>query len=290
MIRLFCFVFFVCSTQLWGENVFNWIAKDFNPLLKTHGTLNFTGHLTPQSQIRDDSGYEYSPGYRSDFVLYIDFFEWKGFISNWQISNSTIIESPDTTSFKLDRIRYTLTPGYRIELEKYIIHSWFLHECIHTISKDEPSFRGGGSLWWNGIFFGLGSKEAFHLYWIDKIRNYNPSWGLFKRLDYRFDGGAFLYGKESSWVAQNHSYRYQANSYFKFLWGSSGPWSVTSELSTQSWVNQLEQFENQIKFNTSLFLLGQYNFASIYIEYIPFDDNTHDNQSQLLSTGFKVVF
>lgn len=266
------------------------MADDFHPLLRTHGTLNFLGHISPRESLVDNSGYQYAPGYRSDFIFIIDFFEWKGFISNWQISNSTIIEAPDTTAFKLDRIRYTLTPGYRMEFEESIIHAWLLHECIHTISKDEPKFRDGGSMWWNGLFFGWGTREAYHLYWIDKIRYYYPHWGVWDRLDFRGDMGVFIHGKKSTWVAQNHIYRYQWNSYLKYLWGRRGPWSITTELFTKSWLDKNNQWENQIKVNASLFLLGKYNFASIYLEYIPFDDNIHDNQSELWGSGFRVVF
>src|ERR1035437_441311 len=114
------------------ERAWDWTQRDFSVLMAASGNVDFATDVFGHSR-----GNDLPPGYRSDFYLWVDFFQWKGFISNWLIGNTTIMSRDDTTALRLSRIRYILTPGYRYEFGSWQISGQMLHECIHTVSRPE---------------------------------------------------------------------------------------------------------------------------------------------------------
>ncbi len=257
----------------------DWLTRDFEVLMLTHGQITFAPYVNgPSPQ------HGFFPGYRSDFFTYVDFFSWKGFISNWLIANTTLISRPDSTLFRLDRIRYTLTPGYRYEFDKWLISGLLLHECIHTVSRDEDK----GSVWWNSFQFGFGSKGSYPQFLVEKYQR--PHFNLRNSVDAQLNFGAFLYGHESVWLAQNHNYRYEEFGLLRYHFGRWVRWGVFLDLPEHVWLTDENKVEAKVSPTLNLFLLGKVNIASLFYTYHVFDNNSHDNESGLGILGFKIVF
>jgi hypothetical protein len=259
--------------------VWNWLTDDFEVLMRTHGQITFAPYVNGQNQKED-----FFPGYRSEFFTYVDFFSWKGLISNWLIANTTLIERPDSTIFRLDKIRYTLTPGYRYEFDRWMISGLLLHECIHTVSRDEEK----GSVWWNSFQFGMGSKGAYPLYVVSKYKDAHLD--LKNSFDAQMNIGVFLYGQSSVWLAQNHHYRYEQFGLLRYHVGRWRNWGVFLDLPEHAWITSKNKLEIKWSPTINLFLLGKVNVASLYYTYHIYDTNTHDNESGLGLLGFKIVF
>lgn len=263
----------------------DWLTDDFEVLMNTNGQITFAPYLHGGSPRND-----FSPGYRSDFYAYVDFFSWKGLISNWLIANTTVIERSDTSAFRLDRIRYTLTPGYRYEFENWLISGLLLHECIHEIGE----FEQEGSIWWNSFRFGFGSKGAYPQFLAERYRELkrpqNPLARPLNKWDYQVNVGAFLYGANSIWLAQNNDYRYEQNALFRYHVGRWGRWGSYADLNQAAWYRANGAIEQKWAVTANLLLVGKSNIAGLYYTYVFFDDNIIDNEDALGSAGFKIVF
>lgn len=273
------FVLLIATPKSTQANVWNWLTDDFEVLMLTHGQISFAPYVNGPSPQQN-----FFPGYRSDFFTYVDFFSWKGLISNWLIANSTLIERPDSTIFRLDRIRYTLTPGYRYEFDKWLISGLLLHECIHTVSRDELA----GSVWWNSFQIGFGSKGAYPMFLVEKYQNAHLN--LRNSFDAQINFGAFLHGHESVWLAQNHNYRYEEFGLLRYHVGRWGRWGVFVDLPEHLWLNSENEIKTKISPTLNLFLLGKVNVASLFYTYHIYDNSSHDNEDGLGLLGFKIVF
>ncbi len=257
----------------------HWVKKDFEVLMNTHGYITFAPYIHGSTDNQN-----YFPGYRSDFKAYVDFFKWKGFISNWLIANSTIIERSDSSVFTLDRIRYTLTPGYRMEFERYVISGLLLHECIHTISKQEEE----GSIWWNSFQFGMGTNGAYQKFLVQRYKSKTRS--FLESIDGQINVGFFLYGGESVWISQNHDYRFELFSLVRYHLGRYGKWGVFFDFNQHSWLKANNKTENKFSITGNLFLTGRVNIAALYYTYHLYDTFESDNEDNLGAFGFKIVF
>jgi hypothetical protein len=257
-----------------------WVAEDFEVLMRTHGQITFAPYVNGGSP-EDGS----TPGYRSEFYAYVDFFSWKGLVSNWLIANSTVIDRSDTSMFRLNRIRYTLTPGYRYEFDTWQISGLLLHECIHAIGKQEEN----GSIWWNSFRFGFGSKGAYQQFLVERYREDDFSKFLDK-WDYQVNAGVFLYGDNSVWLAQNSTYRYEGFSLLRYHLGRWGRWGSYADLNQAAWFREDGETEQKWSATLNLLLRGRVNLAALYYTYFFYDTNTQDNENQLGALGFKIVF
>lgn len=194
---------------------------------------------------------------------------------------------PDSTIFRLDRIRYTLTPGYRYEFDDWLISGLLLHECIHSVSRDESH----GSVWWNSFQIGLGSKGAYQMHLVEKYKDRKLD--LRNRVDAQINVGAFLYGRESVWLAQNHDYRYEEFGllgYHMGRWGSRGQWGLFLDIPQHFWIAADKRHEAKVSPTLNLFLIGKINIASLFYTWHVHDSSTHDNEEGLGLAGFKIVF
>ncbi len=269
-----------------ASDAWHWLSDDFEVLMNTNGQVTFAPYVNTR-QPRND----FSPGYRSDFYAYVDFFSWKGLISNWLIANTTEIESSDSSSFKLHRIRYTLTPGYRYEFKTWMISGLLLHECIHSIDHSNSN----GSVWWNSFQFGFGSKPAYQQFLVDRYRK--PFLNLWDHFDYQLNGGIFLHEAGQSltdpgsiWLGQNNDYRYEEFSLLRCHLGRWHKWGGYVDLNQHDWYRANGAIEQKWSVNANILLMGRANIAAIYYSYVFFDDNLIDNENRLGAAGFKIVF
>lgn len=258
----------------------DWLTDDFEVIMRTHGQITFAPYIHGGSP-----GDGSTPGYRSDFYAYVDFFSWKGLISNWLIANSTVIDRADTSLFRLNRIRYTLTPGYRYEFDTWQISGLLLHECIHAIGK----FEENGSIWWNSFQFGFGSKGAYQEFLVERYRKDDFD-GFLDKWDYQVNAGAYLYGGNSVWLAQNSDYRYQGFSLLRYHLGRWGRWGSYADLNQSAWLRGDGGTEQKWSATANLLLRGRVNLAAVYYTYFFYDTSTHDNEDGLGALGFKIVF
>jgi hypothetical protein len=265
--------------------VVDWVTRDFEVLMQTNGQITFAPYVNGGSPRND-----FNPGYRTEFFTYVDFFSWKGLISNWLIANTTIIERSDTSAFRLNRIRYTLTPGYRYEFDTWQISGLLLHECIHAIGEFEPD----GSIWWNSFRFGFGSKGAYPQFLAERYRKLREPRDPFEhpgsRWDYQLNVGAFLYGPNSIWIAQNSDYRYSQDGLFRYHVGRWGRWGSYLDVNENFWLREGGVTEQKWSASANLLLVGRSNIVGLYYTYVLFDDNNIDNEDKLGSLGFKIVF
>lgn len=263
----------------------DWLTDDFEVLMQTNGQITFAPYVNGGSARND-----FEPGYRSEFSAYVDFFSWKGLVSYWLIANTTVIERSDTTAFRLDRIRYTLTPGYRYEFDTWLISGLLLHECIHEIGE----FEEDGSIWWNSFRFGFGSKGAYPQYLAERYRKLKeprePLEKIFDKWDYQVNLGAFLYGDNSIWLGQNNDYRYEEYGMLRYHLGRWGRWGAYADVNQNLWMLDDGSLEQKWSVTANLLLVGKANIAGLYYTYVVFDNNNIDNEDALGSLGFKIVF
>jgi hypothetical protein len=262
-----------------ASRTLQWLTRDFEVLMATSGQIDFATNLYGEPKFSD-----LSPGYRSDFQVWVDFFRWKGFISNWLIGNSTVIARNDSTPFELSHIRYILTPGYRYEFDSWQISGLLLHECVHTLSRPEKS----GAVWWNSFQIGAGTKGAYHDHLVEAYREARSFPAL--RFDGRIDIGQFLYGQQSVWIGQNHDFRQELFGLARLRLGSAGPFGFFQDVQPHFWRTAAGGIEQKWSLSTHMYLLGKRNIAGGYLRWVVVDDNPHDNEDGLGQLGFEIVF
>jgi hypothetical protein len=261
-----------------AARAWDWASRDFEVLMATSGQVDFAGDLFGDPRYTD-----LPPGYRSDFHVWVDFFRWKGFISNWLIGNSTVISRNDSTPFQLSHIRYVLTPGYRYEFDTWQISGLLLHECVHTLSRPERN----GAVWWNSFEIGMGTKGAYHDHLVEayRARSIEPL-----RLDARIDFGQFLYGRQSVWIGQNQDFRQELFGLVRLHLGGIGPFGFFQDVEPHLWRTANGSIDQKWSLSTHMYLLGKHNIAGGYFRWVPLDNNPHDNENGLGQLGFEIVF
>jgi len=257
----------------------DWTVRDFDVLMATSGRIDFAvdGMGRPRNTTLP-------PGYRSDFHVWVDFFRWKGFISNWLIGNTTVISRNDSTAFQLSHIRYVLTPGYRYEFDTWQISGLLLHECVHALSRPEAN----GAVWWNSFQIGAGTKGAYHDHFVEAYREARAFPGL--KFDGRIDVGQFLYGQQSVWIGQNHDFRQELFGLGRLRLGSIGPFGFFQDVEPHFWRAATGRIDQKWAVSSHMYLLGKHNVAGGYLRWVPLDNNPHDNEDGLGQVGFEIVF
>ncbi|NOR45022.1 MAG: hypothetical protein GQ534_05490 [Candidatus Delongbacteria bacterium] len=224
------------------------------------------------------------PGFRSNFRVYFDIIRYKKLILNFLIANTTTIGKNDESFIDLDKIRYTLSPGFRYEYQKWIINGLLLHECLHTISRDEIN----GSTWWNAFQIGAGTRGSYHYYLVDKYNSHDFS--LSNSFDINQNFGFYLYGEESSLIIQNHNYRIDEFGLIRYHFGSIGNKSFYVDLNHRAWYDANQKITAKLSLEGNLILKAKSNFVSIYFRHCFIDENPHDNEKGLGVIGFKLIF
>ncbi len=257
----------------------DWFAKDFEVLMATSGRVDFASDLFGTPRFTN-----LPPGYRSDFHVWVDFFRWKGFVSNWLIGNTTVISRNDSSTFQLSHIRYVLTPGYRYEFEDWQVSGQLLHECVHTLSRPEAK----GAVWWNSFQIGAGTKDAYHDHFVEDYRRTRSFPSL--RLDGHVDIGQFLYGPQSVWIGQNQDFRQELFGLGRLRLGTVGPFGFFQDLEPHFWRSSTGRIDQKWTASSHMYLLGRHNVAGGYFRWVALDNNPHDNEDGLGQLGFEIVF
>lgn len=248
-------------------------------LMRTYGNLTIAPSVHGFSRARATY-----PGYRAEFMTYVDFFRVRGFIFNSLLGTTTIITHPDTSAMRLDRIRYTLAPGFRYEFKTWLVRGTLHHECIHAIGRPEAS----GSVWWNSLQLGIGTKEAYYLYLKDEYRNRNNV--FLNTWDARIDAGYVVPARRTVFSGQNHDYRYEQYSLIRYHVGVFGNWAYFATLRQNMWVRSGGDTEHQINLTLNMFRKGTKNFAGIYYSYTFYDTFSLDNTDRLGFLGFRLLY
>lgn len=248
-------------------------------LMKTHGYITVAPYI--HGFDRSEGLY---PGYRSEFMTYVDFYENRGLVLNSLLGTTTMITDPDGHGLKMDRIRYTLTPGFRYEFDTWLVKGALHHECIHVIGRPEID----GSTWWNSFQIGVGTKGSYYLYLRDEYRNKRDT--FVNSWDVQINAGYIAPAKRTLFSGQNHDYRAEIFSRIRYHIGSYGNWVYFSGLAQNTWFKKDGSAEHQITITLNAFRRGLANFAGFFYTYSLYDTFTLDNSDGLGSVGFRIVF
>jgi len=253
--------------------------KSSNFIFKANGNVTLGRYLygeKPKNALE--------PGFRSNFRVYFDIFRNNSFVLNILTANTTTIGKNDESFIDLDKIRYTLSPGFRYEHQKWILTGLFFHECIHTISRDETD----GSTWWNALQIGAGTKGAYHYYLVDKYNTHDFS--LSNSFDISQNFSYYLHGEESSLIAQNHNYRFDEFGVIRYHFGSIGNKSLFLDFNHRVWLDAEKKLTSKFSIEANFIIKAKSNFASVYFRHCFHDQNPHDNEKNLGVVGLKLIF
>lgn len=248
-------------------------------LMHTHGNVTIAPYIHGFN--RDAQHY---PGYRSEFMTYVDFVRAGRFYFNSQLGTTTLIDDPDTKGMKLDRIRYTLSPGFRYEHKTWLVKGSLHHECIHTISRPEER----GSVWWNSFQIGVGTKGAYYLYLRDVYRNKRDT--FLNDWDFQINAGWFLPAKRTLFSGQNHEYKWEEFALLRYHLGTFRRWAYFASLRQGLWLKNNGDFDHQLTITLNLFRRGLVNFAGFFYTYTFYDSFELDNTEGLGALGFRIIF
>jgi len=247
--------------------------------------MNTHGHITVAPYIHgfDDSDNLY-PGYRSEYNLFVDFFRYKGFIFNSLLGTTSLISSPENSGMRLDRIRYTLTPGFRYEFPSWLVKGALHHECIHTISRPERS----GSVWWNSVQLGCGTKGSYYLYLREEYNSVRDA--FLNSWDAQVNIGYIIPAERTLFSGQNHDYRYEAYSIIRYHAGSFRKWALFGSLRHNSWMKKNGSFDNQTNITLNILRRGSVHFGGFFYTYTLHDSFELDNSDGLGAVGLKILY
>jgi len=229
------------------------------------------------------------PAYRSEAMAYVDFFKWHKLVINGLIGNTVMISHSDSLVWEMDRILYTISPGFRLEFKQWLIKGTLSHQCIHRINQREPVLedRTRGSTWWNSFQIGIGTKGSYYLY----LRNqFKPRNTILNTWDGQINIGKYVPAKNTLTTGQNHNYRYEIFSLIRYNVGAYNNWASFIGLRQNCWINADQTVEHKISLTFNLFRKGLYNFAGLFYTYYLYDSFIHDNENHLGVLGLKIVF
>ncbi|MFC1608305.1 hypothetical protein ACFL47_10075 [Candidatus Latescibacterota bacterium] len=247
--------------------------------MNTHGNLTIAPHIHGF-----DDTENLNPGYRSEFSVFVDFFKFKGFIINSLLGNTTLLSAPDKSQMQMDRIRYTLTPGFRYEFPSYYLKGAIHHECIHTISRPELN----GSVWWNSLQIGCGTKGSSYLYLREEYKNVKNS--FLNTWDAQINAGYILPANRTLFSGQNHDYKYELFTVIRYHIGSFRKWALFSSLRQNVWMKKDKTLHHQLNVTFNMFRRGTVHFAGIFYNYTIYDSFLLDSTDGLGSVGIKILY
>ncbi|MCF7810000.1 hypothetical protein K9N50_03330 [bacterium] len=246
-------------------------------LMRTHGNVT----LSTCVHGFDKQNQTY-PGYRSDFTLFVDFYRWRSLVFNSSIGNTTVIEKPKA-EMQLDRIRYTLTPGLRLEFHSWLLNGSLLHECIHNIGRPEDD----GSTWWNSFRIGVGTKEAYFLYLLDEYKNLNNV--FLNKFDAQVNVGQIIEARRTLLSGQNHNYRQEYFSLLRYHIGIYRNWVGFVTFRQHLWILRDDTSEQKLSISLNIFRKGVKKFAGFYYDYNITDTFSLDSAEGIGTLGLRIV-
>jgi hypothetical protein len=254
------------------------IESDLRMLFKAHGQVTLGYQLYGNPRYSD-----LPPGYRSDIQVYSDLISYKGIVFDFLTGATTCIARTRENPIKLDRIEYALSPSLRYAFRKIMVTGLLFHECIHTLSREEPQ----GATWWNSLQLGVGTLGAYPYYFIEKYNNRDFS--LRNSFDAQINAGWYLHGA-SEWIAQNHNYRADMFGLLRYHFGLFRNQTFIVEVIPHVWYDTLGKFSGRLSAEVDYVILAHDNIATLYFSQCFLDDSPYDNESSIGTLGLKVLF
>ncbi len=252
--------------------------QDFAILFDASGQATIGAHVFGKNRFA-----ELAPGYRADFLIYTDFFSYRNLVFDFLAGATTSIARLPEYPIKMDKIKYVLAPSFRYPFRKTLARIELFHECIHTISREERS----GSIWWNVVKAGGGTKGAYHYYLVEKYNR--REFSLRNSFDFRYDIGWYLHGK-APLIGSNHDYLVDGSGLFRYHFGLFRNQTVYMDIANQIWVERDGEVSSKTTVEVNWVILAVHNIATIFYGYCVQDDNPFDNEANLMTLGFRSVF
>ncbi len=249
-------------------------------LMDTHGIVSFAPYVNGVK--KTDGLY---PGYRAEFLAHADFYQHGRLVLTGLVGNMTAISRSDSSFFTLDRIRYTLSPGFRLEFTGWLIRGSVHHESIYTISRAEDR---EGAYWANSIRLGAGTKGSYSIYLRERYRGVSNR--FLHALDANIDAGMILHGKRSIWSAKNHDYRWETLGQVRYHIGSFGKWVFFTGASDHMRIRENRETENTFVLSLHVLRKGLFSFFGVVYSYTPYDTFSENNENGLGSVSLRAVF
>ena len=225
------------------------------------------------------------PGYRAEFLSHIDFYRDKRLVLTGLVGNMTIISRSDSSIFNLDKIRYTIAPGFRYEFEKWFIKGSIHHESLYSISRAEEQ---KGAYWQNSIRLGVGTKGSYYLYLPKIYQAYSNT--LIYKWDTQVNAGVFLQGSDSIWIARDQDYRYELFSLTRYHLAVHKQWIYFITLSQHLWIQADKSTENKIAIFLNCYRKGKDGIFGVYYLFNVYDSYAENNENKYGSVGLRVIF
>lgn len=223
------------------------------------------------------------PGYRFEFSLDNDVWRFDEGHAFLDLANTTVISRHDSSAVQLDRIRYRIEPGYRELWPRHQGHLMLSHHCIHQIDRE----RIEGSIFWNSIQAGFGTRGAYDRNLID--RTVQHDFQLRNSWDWSVAGDVFLFGDALYWIDQNHSYRAHAQGLLRYNWSLWESSAFYADVRHEAWIDAHGEIQQKGKLQWNWILLSRRSIGALYLEYTWIDQNRFDNEHSLLGVGVKIL-
>ncbi|MFC1551988.1 hypothetical protein ACFL6P_05410 [Candidatus Latescibacterota bacterium] len=268
---------------LWGIIAFFFLASSSTEaklIMQTHGSASFASYLHGI-----DNDEELYPGYRAEFLSNTDLYRHKRFVLTGIVENMTIISRSDSSVFNLDKIRYTIAPGFRYELDTWLVKGSLHHESLYSISRAEEI---KGAFWQNSVRLGLGTKGSSYLFLPELYQGYTNT--VINKWDAQINAGVFLHGSDSIWSARNHDYRYELFSQTRFHVAAFNRWAYFITLRQHLWMKDDNSADNKVTVLLNFFRKGRDGIFGVYYIYNIYDSYIENNENKLGALGVRIVF
>ena len=251
------------------------------------GELEFesSGGTFFQYYLTQDNRYsELPPGYR--FAFSIDNLIYRTSLGHFFLNaaDATVISRADTNPIKLDKVRYRVELGFRVIGYRHESNLLLSHECIHQIDRG----RNGGSIFWNSIQANYGTKGAYDYNMVERM--VHRDFQLRNTLDYELGGDVYLFGPASDFIAQNQDYRGHAQILLRYNWALWEKSAFYADLREDEWVTAKAKFQNRGVLQLNWILISRKSVGVLFGEYTFLDENPYDNESSLVSAGFRILY
>ncbi len=247
-------------------------------IIRTHGHFTVAPFVHGFNKSED-----VYPGYRSEFISYVDLFNYRSTVFNILTGNTTMIDRY-SGQMKMDRIRYLLAPGLRYEYGVHLLKFTLNHECIHNISR--PEYRG--STWWNSFQLGFGSRGSYYLYLPAKYAKTDKV--FLKRIDYQVNAGLFIPANSTIFTGQNHEYKQEFYYLLRYQLGMYKKAAFFTSFRHHIWFKKSGWYDEQIEITINVMQKGIRSYSGFFYSYRIKDTFNLDSSEGLGSVGLKILF
>lgn len=140
----------------------------------------------------------------------------------------------------------------------------------------------------NSYQFSLGSKGSSFLFVRDEFQGYQNQ--FVNNLDALLFLAKYREPVGTIWSGRNHTYKFRIGGRLRFQVASYNHWAYFIGSDATGWAKELGGWEAKVTLRMNVFRRGLDNFAGFYYSYHIYDTYANDNESNLGSLGFQVVF